>query len=161
MTKITSQDYLLSLQDGSGSFPCEANEVTIILSTACTVSFRTNGGSEVADQSVQFGEKINRPKDPIREGYVFGGWYTDIHLSDAWDFDKDTVQGNMSLYAKWNAEEVEDTDNIQPTTEAEEPDSDDVVTGDTMDSLYFWWMIIIVIMLVMFVWYSKQKKSKK
>ena len=162
VTKITSQDYLVSLQDGSGSFPCEANEVTIVISTACRVSFKTNGGSEIADQTVQFGEKINRPKDPVREGYVFGGWYTDIHLSDEWDFEQDTVQGNMSLYAKWNVEEAEDTDINQPTTEAEEPDTDDVITGDTAGSLYLWWMIIFIITLVLLsVWYNKRKKDKR
>lgn len=162
VTKITSQDYLVSLQDGSGSFPCEANEVTIIISTACTVSFHTNGGNEIADQTVQFGEKINRPQDPVREGYVFDGWYTDIHLSDEWDFEQDTVQGNMSLYAKWNEAEADDADSTETATEIDEPESgDNVVTGDTMESLYFWWMIILIIMLVMFVWYSKRKRNKE
>jgi uncharacterized repeat protein (TIGR02543 family) len=29
------------------------------------------------------------------------GWYTDIDLQNPWDFDSDRVQGNMTLYAKW------------------------------------------------------------
>lgn len=101
VTKISSEDYLVSYKDGSGSYPCEANEVTIILSTDCVVTFRTNGGSELEDITVQFGEKIPRPEEPEREGYELEGWYTDIHLTEEWNFDEDTVEGNMSLYAKW------------------------------------------------------------
>lgn len=101
VTKITSEDYLVSYKDGSGGYPCEANELIIILSTDCAVTFRTNGGNELEDITVQFGEKIPRPEDPKREGYELEGWYTDIHLTEKWNFDEDVAEGNMSLYAKW------------------------------------------------------------
>lgn len=101
VTKITSEDYLVSYKDGSGRYPCDANELTIILSTDCEVTFRTNGGSELEDITVQFGEKIPRPEELKREGYELEGWYTDIHLTEKWNFDEDVVEGNMSLYAKW------------------------------------------------------------
>lgn len=101
VTKITNEDYLVSLKDGSGSYSCEANELTIILSTDCVVTFRTNGGSELDNITVQFGEKIPRPENPKREGYELEGWYSDIHLTNKWNFDEDKVEGNISLYAKW------------------------------------------------------------
>ena len=129
VTKINSEDYLVSFKDGTGSYPCEANELTIILSTDCVVTFRTNGGSELEDITVQFGEKIPRPEEPEREGYELEGWYTDIHLTDEWNFDKDTVEGNMSLYAKW----VEVTETVQQRE----------------GHLWYWWIVIIFIVLVL------------
>lgn len=101
VSKITNQDFLVSLQDGSGSYLCDANELTVILSTECVVRFMTNGGSEIEDQIVQYGEKMKYPKDPKRKGYKLEGWYTDINLTNEWDFENDVVYSNMSLYAKW------------------------------------------------------------
>ncbi len=101
ITKITNQDFLVSARAGTDSYSCSANDITIIVSTDCVVTFMTNGGSEIADQIVQYGEKIIQPEDPVREGFVFDGWYPDIHLTEKWDFENDVVQGNMALYAKW------------------------------------------------------------
>ena len=98
---ITNEDFLVSLKDGSGSYPCEANKLTVIVSSKCTVHFESNGGSKIDDVKVSFGEKLSRPKDPTREGKTFAGWFKDIHLTEEWDFKNDTVQGNMTLYAKW------------------------------------------------------------
>ncbi len=66
-----------------------------------TVSFNSKGGSAVASQEILPGEKVVEPTNPTRSGFTFGGWYTDSALSDAWDFDSDTVSANMTLYAKW------------------------------------------------------------
>ena len=101
VTKITNQDYLVSTADGKDSFAANCQDVTIILTTDCTVSFETNGGSAIPDMIAQYGETIARPDNPVREGYRLVGWYTDIDLQNPWDFDTDRVQGNMTLYAKW------------------------------------------------------------
>ena len=101
VTKITNEDYLVSTKDGSGSYSCEGNELTIILSTECTIRFQSNGGAAIADQIVQYGEKVSRPEDPVRDGYTFEGWYQDIDLTIPWDFENDTARGNLTLYAKW------------------------------------------------------------
>lgn len=101
VTKITNQDYLVSTVDGQDSFEAACQDVTIILTTDCTVTFETNGGSQIPEQIVQYGEKLTRPDNPAREGYRLVGWYTDIDLQTPWDFDTDTVQGNLTLYAKW------------------------------------------------------------
>lgn len=66
------------------------------------VQFNSNGGSAVASQSIESGELVTEPADPTKEGYTFGGWYSDLSLADAWDFSTDTVSGNMMLYAKWS-----------------------------------------------------------
>lgn len=140
VTKITNQDYLVSLQDGSGSYACEANELTIVLSTDCTVRFMTNGGTAVEDRIVPYGEKIPRPEDPVREGYTFAGWYKDIHLTKKWDFESDTVQGNMSLYAKWQTADVSDDTNPSEG-----------------DNICMWWLLILLIAIA----YAIMKYRKK
>lgn len=101
VTKITNQDYLVSTADGKDSYSASCQDVTVILSTNCIVTFETNGGSPLEPIAVIYGETITRPEDPVREGYSLEGWYTDIDLQNPWDFETDTVPGNMTLYAKW------------------------------------------------------------
>lgn len=41
------------------------------------------------------------PENPTREGYLFGGWYTNSHLTGE-EFTKDTkIEKSMTVYAKW------------------------------------------------------------
>ena len=101
VSTITNEDFLVSLKDGSGSYKCEANTLTVILSTDCVVKFETNGGTKIDDVVAIYGEKLTRPEDPVREGKHLVGWFKDIHMTQEWDFEKDTVTGNMTLYAKW------------------------------------------------------------
>lgn len=103
VSKITNQDYLVSTADGRDVYAAECRDVTVILSTECSVNFQTNGGSEISAIKGQYGETIARPDNPVREGYHLVGWYTDIDLQIPWDFDVDTLQGNMTLYAKWES----------------------------------------------------------
>jgi uncharacterized repeat protein (TIGR02543 family) len=65
------------------------------------VSFNSNGGGAVASQEILPGEKVVKPADPARSGFTFGGWYSNSALTDAWDFESDTVSANMTLYARW------------------------------------------------------------
>ena len=64
------------------------------------VTFNSNGGSEVAEQTVLEGEKAVKPADPTREGYEFAGWFTDEELKNEFDFDTE-ITANITLYAKW------------------------------------------------------------
>lgn len=107
VTKITNQDYMVSTSDGKDHYKASCQDVTIILTTDCTVQFITNGGNDIPSQTVMYGELIECPEDPVREGYQFVGWYSDIDLKNYWDFDTDTVEGNTTLYAKWQKESTE------------------------------------------------------
>jgi len=66
------------------------------------VSFNSMGGSTVQSQSVADGKKATEPIAPTKTGYTFGGWYSDLDLTDAWDFSTDVVTSDMMLYAKWS-----------------------------------------------------------
>lgn len=94
----------VSTKDGQDSYAATAQDVTVIVSDGCRIRFETNGGSEVPDQSVALGGKVTKPADPTKDGLYFAGWYSDIDLQNQWDFGKDTVTGNMTLYAKWTNE---------------------------------------------------------
>ena len=65
-----------------------------------TVTFDSDGGSAVASQTVISGEKAVEPKDPTKDGYTFGGWYSDAELTTSYDFDT-VVTEDVDLYAKW------------------------------------------------------------
>jgi len=65
-----------------------------------TVKF-LDGITELGSQPVLNGKKIEKPADPTKTGNNFAGWYSDITLNNAWDFDNGTVSQSMFLYAKW------------------------------------------------------------
>lgn len=140
---IDSDNCIVSVADGSDSFTSVSNDVKVIVSTDCTVTFESAGGSEVPDQIVQYGEKIQEPEEPTREGYTFNGWYSDLDKTDLWDFNADTVQGNMTLYAGW----LEGDAPVQNEPEADE---------------FPWWLILIglligLLLLILILVFGKKK----
>ncbi|MFA6804238.1 MAG: InlB B-repeat-containing protein, partial [Candidatus Methanomethylophilaceae archaeon] len=78
-----------------------------IVGTGFTVSFVT--GSGTTDMTVGSGETISVPADPVREGYVFGGWFRDSGCTQAFDFGT-PVTSNVSVYAKWTVADGGDDD---------------------------------------------------
>ena len=140
--KITNQDYLVSHEDGYGSFGCTADNVTIVVSTGCKVRFMTNSGIEIPDQTVQYGERIIRPEDPKREGYLFDGWYKDIHLTEESNFENDTVTENITLYAKWkHADRVSERNGF-------------------MGNIWWFW-VLLLILIILFLLYVIRKNKKE
>ena len=73
-----------------------------------TVKFETNGGSEVAKQSLKKKEVVTEPQAPVKDGYTFAGWYTDEALTNKYVFGSE-VTNSFTLYAKWIAKPVEDS----------------------------------------------------
>ena len=66
-----------------------------------SITFDSNGGSNVAGQTIRYGGKVTQPEAPKLTGYGFAGWYADAALETAWNFDEDTVSEDITLYAKW------------------------------------------------------------
>ena len=63
---------------------------------ACTVTFQSEGGSEVASQ-IRANTPADQPADPTKEGYTFIGWYNG---ESEWDFEAPVTTG-LILTAKW------------------------------------------------------------
>ena len=63
---------------------------------AYTVTFQSEGGSEVASQ-IRANTPAARPADPTKEGYTFIGWYNG---ESEWNF-ADAVATDLTLTAKW------------------------------------------------------------
>ncbi len=63
---------------------------------ACTVTFQSEGGSEVASQ-IRANTPADQPADPTKEGYTFIGWYNG---EEKWNF-ADAVATDLTLTAKW------------------------------------------------------------
>ena len=86
------------------------NKLSILLEKAkLTVTFDSNGGTEVAPQEVVTGEKLTKPENPTlsnkKDVYAFMGWYTDPEFTNLYDFDLPVTQ-DLTLYAKWLSDYV-------------------------------------------------------
>jgi len=66
-----------------------------------TITFDSKGGTDVAAQNQMYGQLLEEPEPPTREGYVFTGWYRDHACFEPWVMEADTIQGDMTLYAGW------------------------------------------------------------
>jgi len=81
------------------------------------VNFETNGGNKIESVEVKADEAGNfkLPENPVKEGYVFKGWFIDAEFKNAFE-NVDVTKGEFTLYAKWevaktpeemNAEQLE------------------------------------------------------
>ena len=67
-----------------------------------TITFDTDGGSEIAPITQGYGTTIAKPTDPTKTGYTFAGWYTDAACTNAWNFGSNMLADHdMTLYARW------------------------------------------------------------
>lgn len=61
------------------------------------LQFETNGGTAIPAGCVVAGAPFSAT---VKEGYAFGGWYTDAALTQAFDINN-VYEGATTLYAKW------------------------------------------------------------
>lgn len=70
-----------------------------------TVTFNTNGGTPEPESQIRANLPATKPDDPTKEGYNFGGWYTDAAFTTEYKFtESEKVMQDMPLYAKWTKE---------------------------------------------------------
>ena len=72
-------------------------------STSYTISFDTNGGTQIDSVRVRRNGLLKEPERPVKAGYMFDGWYSDKELSVKYEF-ASKVTKSFTLYAKWHEE---------------------------------------------------------
>lgn len=67
------------------------------------VKFVTNSDNSVDSVTIPENELLELPEPPVKDGYIFAGWFLDEACSEGkeWHFDSDKVTGSFTLYAKW------------------------------------------------------------
>ena len=90
------------------SFEIEVGDKTANLDarsgSLATVSFDSNGGSRVPSAQAEIGCCIEKPSDPIKNGFDFLGWFIDPEFSEEFDFSS-PIASSIVLYAKWKERE--------------------------------------------------------
>ena len=72
-----------------------------IANNGYTVTFDSKGGTDVIAQEKMYGDHVDLPEPPTREGYVFTGWYAEENCVNVWDMENYIVNDNLTLYAGW------------------------------------------------------------
>lgn len=80
-----------------GDYPC----VKPNYQPAITITYESYGGTTIAPRRVERNSRIQPPKQPTREGYIFAGWYADAAYTKVFEFESTAVTQSMTLYAKW------------------------------------------------------------
>lgn len=110
-----------------------------------TVTFNSNGGSDVSSIEVEKGELADKPSNPTKTGYTFVGWYSDSALTESFSFNL-AITEDITLYAKWSINQYTvtfnsnggssvSTQNITYNTVVAEP-SEPTKTGYTFAGWY-------------------------
>ena len=76
-----------------------------IANNGYTVTFDSKGGTDVIAQDKMYGDHVDLPEPPTREGYVFTGWYADENCVNVWDMENYIVNDDLTLYAGWEKAE--------------------------------------------------------
>ncbi|MDO4481370.1 MAG: MBG domain-containing protein [Bacillota bacterium] len=114
--EITSEPVSISPSSGGGGGGAAAPETTY------TVTFETNGGGKIDSVKVSENGKLSEPAEPVREGYIFEGWYSDKELTTVYDFAA-KVTKSFTIYAKWTEAGTEpDPEWNNPFTDVSEDD---------------------------------------
>jgi len=61
------------------------------------VKFDSDGGTTISNQVIEKDKKIEKPSDPVKEGFTFKGWTLNDEI---FDFEK-TIDKDIELKAKW------------------------------------------------------------
>ena len=63
-----------------------------------TVTFNSNGGTDVEPQTVVYNALATEPTEPTKTGYTFQNW---LNGEAVWKFDTDIVTSDLTLVANW------------------------------------------------------------
>lgn len=102
ITGYTLDKSVLHIGDNLVTVSYEGKEASFNISVSAvpvyyTVKF-SGKGVNIAPVTVQSGEKLTRPEDPVRKGYEFVGWYNG---DEQFDFLTSTVNSDLTLTARF------------------------------------------------------------
>ena len=82
---------------------CDGNSDEIYLgNTVFTVTFDVQEhGAAPQNQELKTGSYITEPEKLSATDYIFKGWYKEAGCKTEWNFERDTVTEDTTLYAKW------------------------------------------------------------
>lgn len=135
----TSFDFNSAINADTTIYANWASESEIV-----TITFDSNGGSEVAAIKVQKNKTAAAPLSPSRKGYLFKGWYKESTLTNAFSFSTALTE-NITLYAKWEVEkypidvEVSFAENITITC-SEPNETQYTLTATSGYTAYAWYV---------------------
>lgn len=95
-----------NLKDGVITLSYKQTEMRFVKKVPFTVTFNTNGGSEIQSVTVINGKFLAKPSDPVRAGHAFLGWYADEGLNTPFAFDSEKITADTTVFAKWGKLEV-------------------------------------------------------
>ncbi len=76
---------------------CEGNSY---LNNDYTITYETFGGTEIESIELSLEAQINKPVEPIKDDYLFDGWYSDEDLTSVFDFPS-LAYSDLTIYVKW------------------------------------------------------------
>lgn len=96
------QDYVIGSKDAGYRYYEVYSPSYELKPTYCEVKFVVGDGTpDITPAQVRKGDKVKKPTDPVAEGYRFDGWYKNPNFCSKFNFDTETVNDNITLYAKW------------------------------------------------------------
>lgn len=87
------------------SFSYKGDSYTFYRNVNYTVTF---SGVDMAAQTVTNGKKCQKPEDPTKENNYFVNWYKDSSYLTVFDFDKEIITENITIYARFVEKESYD-----------------------------------------------------
>jgi len=82
-------------------FSIAGTSITLKKEIIYNVTFNTNGGTPVpSNQEIKSGSYITQPT-VFKNGYELIGWYREETFINQWNFKNNTVNSDITLYAKW------------------------------------------------------------
>ena len=116
------------------------------MSAHYTLSFDTNGGEEI-DEQILSNNEVTTTVIPVRESWVFDGWFIDSDLTEPFIFGG-TLKADTTIYAKWvkYIKFVDESDCIKTITVGDGeyiplPTDDELIDMALEDFIVSWYYI--------------------
>lgn len=95
-----------------------------------TLNYNTNGGEKISYErkSYVWTKSYQSLPTPVRDGYLFDGWYLDSKLTEPVEGDIKINKSSVTIYAKWE-KDVADPDNTGVSKWLDTVDHDAYLTG--------------------------------